>query len=97
MTTTLSSSREKICVSVESFAEVVAVSVKLDNECMAIAAYGESRTPSVVLTRETFDKDPSSNQKIEFVSIPFKQFEGYKVWCCEIEGDELKACLVRSS
>ena len=94
MTTTLSTERD-FKVSKEPFVDVVTVSVNLEREDMAIAAYNDSGIPSVLITRDTFRNDTSTNQKIEFRSISFKDFHGYRIWCCEIDGNELRACLVR--
>jgi len=94
MTTTLSTERD-FKVSRKPFEDVVTVSVNLGCEDMTIAAYSDSEAPSVLITRDTFKNDTSTNQKIEFRNISFEEFHGYKVWCCEILEDELRACLVR--
>lgn len=93
MTATLDG--KDLSISRSSFEDVVTVSVDLGCEDMAIAAYNDSGTPSVLITRDKFQNDTSTNQKIEFRTIYFKDFRGYRVWCCEINGDELRACLVR--
>lgn len=93
MTTTISKDETKVCR--KSFSDVVAVSVNLECENMAVAAYDDSRIPSVLVTYDTFPADTSTNQKMKFKKISFEGFEGYRVWSCEIEGEELKACLVR--
>lgn len=88
-------SGEKLKISRKNFTDVVAISVKLENEDMTVAAYGDSLVPSVILTSNSFQSEPSSNQRVDFKSIKFRDFEGYRVWCCDIEGDELKVCMVR--
>lgn len=93
MTTTISKEEVKVCRKV--FADVAAVAVNLGCENMAVAAYDDSRMPSVLVTYDTFPADTSTNQNMKFRRISFEGFEGYRVWSCEIEGEELKACLVR--
>ena len=92
---TITAAKEKFKTSRESFSDVAVVSVKLGREDLTVAAYEDSRIPSILVTRDTFSDDTSENQRMVFTRVSFEEFEGYKVWCCEIDGEELKACLVR--
>lgn len=86
--------RCEFLVSRKNFMDVAAVSVRLNSENMAIAAYKESRFPSIILTEEEFSRENTDRQEIKFETIEFKDFEGYKIWSCEIDGKEMKVCLV---
>lgn len=77
------------------FGGVAAVSVDLGRDDMAVAAYGEGRVPYVLLTSNNFSMDTNSRQQVGFEKVTFDSFEGYKVWCCEIEGGEMRVCLAR--
>lgn len=94
MTTTVSKKRE-FSISRKNFSEVVAVSVKIDSESMTVAAYGDARIPSVILIQEKFDRNTSASQEMRFETVHFEEFEGYKIWSCDIDEDEIKVCLVR--
>lgn len=95
MTTAVSKKSEELGISRKNFSDVAAVSVRLDSESMTVAAYGDSRTPSIILTQEEFARDASMSQEMRFKTIYFKGFEGYKIWSCDIDGDEMNVCLVR--
>lgn len=79
------------------FGGMAALSVDLGRDDMAVAAYGEGRVPYVLLTSNNFSLDANSRQQVGFEKIAFDSFEGYKVWCCEIEGSEMRVCLVKSN
>jgi hypothetical protein len=83
-------------ISRKNFSDVAAVSVRLESETMAVAAYGDSRIPSIILTQDEFARDSSLSQKMRFKTIFFEEFEGYKIWSCDIDGDEMNVCLVKS-
>lgn len=93
--TTAVSKKSEFDISRNNFSDVAAVSVRLDSESMTVAAYGDSRTPSVILTQEEFARDASMSQEMRFETIHFEGFEGYKIWSCDIDEDEMKVCLVR--
>jgi hypothetical protein len=95
MTKTISKNKDAQ-ISREKFADVVTVCVNLGSDDMTVVAYEHARTPAILVTRDAFDKDLSSNQKIDFRTVSLNGFEGYRIWCCEIiEGTELRVCLVR--
>jgi hypothetical protein len=77
------------------FDKMAAMNVDLERDDMAIAAYGEGRVPYVLLTSNNFSMDTNSRQQVSFERVTFDSFEGYRVWCCEIEGGEMRVCLVR--
>lgn len=77
------------------FDKMAAMNVDLERDDMAIAAYGEGRVPYVLLTSNNFSMDASSRQQVSFEKITLDSFEGYRVWCCEIDGREMRVCLVR--
>jgi hypothetical protein len=66
--------------------DIVALEVEVENDSLLIAAYGDGIVPSIIL----------SNQETgEFLKIPFPDFEKFKIWSADLNGDSLKVCLTR--
>lgn len=75
---------------------VATVSVMLDHEDIAVVAYcKEEGVPSIMVTRDKFEKDTAISQKMDFHKIRLEKFKGYDVWCCEIIGEEMRICLMK--
>ena len=91
----MSTSTEDFRICAGSFSEISAVSVELEGDNVAVAAYEDSRIPSIIITERNLSRSAEERQEMNFKRICFKGFEGYRVWCCEVEGNEMKVCLVR--
>ena len=65
--------------------DVAALEVLLNEDEMVIAAYGDSKCPSVLVGKGS---EP-------FTKITFLDFEGMKVWSAEISGRTLRVCLAK--
>lgn len=77
------------------FKEVRPLCVKLDSDDMVVVAYENFKFPSVIITNETFARDVNSRQEVNFKTVSFESYEGYRIWSCEIVDDEMRVCLVR--
>lgn len=68
--------------------------VQLKSDDMVLVACNNSRIPSVMITNDKIS-NAGESQKIEFETISFEDYEGYRIWCCEIVDDEIRVCLVK--
>lgn len=67
---------------------LVAIEVRLKDDDIMIAAYGDSLFPSVILTE-------TDAQQRNFSKLTFVEFERFKVWSADLSGDILRVCLIR--
>lgn len=66
--------------------DIVALEVEVENDNLLIAAYGDGLVPSIIL----------NNQETGgFSKINFSEFENFKIWSADLNGDSLRICLVR--
>lgn len=76
--------------------KVATVSVVFDHDDFAVVAYcKEDGVPSIMVTRDTFRRDTSVSQNMDFHKIRLESFKGYDVWCCEILSEEMRICLMK--
>lgn len=66
------------------YVDLVAIEILLDNDECVIAAYGDKKIPSIIL---------SENNK--FSSLNFIEFKNFKVWSADLSGDILRICLTK--
>lgn len=74
-------------IKIRSRSENIAA-IEIDNidENFMIAAYGDRNIPSLILQNQ---------ETKEFSHIRFKDFEKFKIWSADLNGDSLKVCLVK--
>jgi hypothetical protein len=70
----------------EQTPKIAAIEMASIGEDLIIAAYGDGNIPSLIL----------QNQETgELSKIKLDNFEGYKIWCAELNCDSIKVCLVK--
>lgn len=78
----------------QDFGSTVALKVLFEDEQeVAVAAYQDGIFPSVIVTLDSFLEDTKENQRMDMYKVSFEQFRGYKIWCCEMVGNEMRVCL----
>lgn len=82
---------------VHSDERVVAMELIIRNDDLAIAAFGDGIAPSLIMTENSFKFPTNTSQRKAFLKISFPELMGFKIWSCDMSGDTLKICLLKSS